>query len=159
MGLGGRHISTNQSDRHDGLACMLVGGVSRVSTVAEVGVDEGSSLVEPMNPSHGYQCYVCCSSGHAARAHTHKHKQQPFSYPLPQPGPRRSVHYMARNGLSHFKENPFDHPPVEPPSIKSTATYLTQYMVALWGEVQGIIKFHAYSWPHHHLHQVTGQRQ
>lgn len=57
MGLG-RHISTNQSDRYDGLAYMLVGGVSRVSTVAEVGVDEGSLLVEPMNPSHGSQCYV-----------------------------------------------------------------------------------------------------
>ncbi|GAW19826.1 hypothetical protein ANO14919_093170 [Xylariales sp. No.14919] len=60
MGLG-RHILTNQSAQGDGLAYMLVGGVSRVSTVAEVGVDEGSLLVEPINLSHGYQCYVCCT--------------------------------------------------------------------------------------------------
>lgn len=70
MGLE-RHISTGQSVQCDGLAYMLVGGVSRVSTVAEVGVDEGNMPVEPMDLSHGYQCYVCCS-GHAdsSQAHT-----------------------------------------------------------------------------------------
>lgn len=69
MGLE-RHISSSQSGRHDGLAYMLVGGVSRVSTVAEVGVDEGSLAVEPIDPSHGYQCYVCCS-GHADTYQAH----------------------------------------------------------------------------------------
>ncbi|TRX92043.1 hypothetical protein FHL15_007140 [Xylaria flabelliformis] len=74
----GRHISTSQSDPYDGLAYMLVGGVFRVPTVAEVGVDEGSLPVEPINPSHGYQCYVRCS-GHADTWHTICPSVPPYS--------------------------------------------------------------------------------
>ncbi|KAI0205832.1 hypothetical protein F4808DRAFT_180309 [Astrocystis sublimbata] len=63
VGLG-RQIYTSKGDPFDELAYMLVGGVFRVSTIAEVGVDNRSLPGEPMNPSHGYRCHVRCS-GHA----------------------------------------------------------------------------------------------